>query len=143
NHVGRAWTDSAQPGGQRGLEIPAAGRRDDSLAHLAILDDEKCRDFLHLEARRKIGTPVDGNLDQVERVVVAPALEHLREESFRAPASSGHRRVEQDQTRTPGGDGLRRSGERRDGHVTVISTATWPETSPLLTTRRTPYLIGS
>src|SRR5581483_6560230 len=135
NHVGGARTASAQPGGERGLEIAAATRCDDPLSHLAVLDDEKRRDFLDLEARREVGTPVDGHLDQVERVVVAAALEHLRQEAFRAPAPSGHGRVEQDQTRTPGGDGLRRSGERRDGHVTVISTVTWPETSPFLTTR--------
>src|SRR5437868_5089058 len=134
NHVRRAWTGSAQPGGQRGLEIAAAARRDDPLSHLAVLDDEKRRDFLDLEARREVGTPVDGPLHQVERVVVAAAPAPLRQEPFRTAAPSGHGRVEQDQTRTPGGDGLRRSGERRDGHVTVISTVTWPETSPLLTT---------
>src|SRR5689334_21026695 len=137
NHAGSAWDESAQPGRQRGLEIPASGRRDDPLPHLPVLDDQERRDLLDPEARREIRAPVDRHLHHVERVVIAAALEHLRQEPLRAPAASGHRRVEEDQTRTPGGDGLRRSGERRDGHVAVISTATWPQTSPLLTTRAT------
>src|SRR5437763_11391855 len=118
----------AQPGCELGLELTAAAGRDDALPHLARLDDEQRRHLVDLEPLREIGPAVDRDADQVEGVVVSPPLQHLCEISLGPPAPSGHGRVEQDQSWALGGLRRRRGGERRDGHVAVISTATWPET---------------
>src|SRR6185369_6682368 len=80
---------SAQPGVELLLELAAAARRDDPLAELAVLDDADGRNFLDAEFLREVGSLIDRNPDELERVVVAPALEYLRGEALDAAAAAG------------------------------------------------------
>jgi hypothetical protein len=117
-----------KPGGELGFQLATSCRRHDSLLHTPALDDEQRGHLVHEEPLGEIRTLVDRNLDELERVVVATALEHLREVPLGPSAAPGYGRVEEDQARALDWIGRRRGGERRNGHAAVMSAAAWPET---------------
>lgn len=80
-----------QPRLQGPLEVAAAAWRDDPASQLASLDDADGGHVLDPELPRKIGTPVDLDADEVERVVVATPLQHLGDETLDAPAATRQR----------------------------------------------------
>lgn len=88
-----------KPGGELGFQLAASGRCHDPFLDAPPVDDEQRRHLVHEEPLGEIGPPVDGNLDELERVVVAAALQHLREVPLGPPASSGDGRIEEDQAR--------------------------------------------
>jgi hypothetical protein len=53
--------------------------------------------MLDPEFLREVGTMVDGNADEIERVVVLPVLQHLRDEAFHSTAAAGEWRVKKDE----------------------------------------------
>ena len=88
----------------------------DALPDLPPLDDEERRHHVDAEALAELGPQVDRDADEVERVVVLPPLQHLRDERLRPAALPGDGRVEEDQAGSLGLREARRSGERRFVH---------------------------
>ena len=88
-----------QPGGELGLQLAASGRCHDPFLHPPAVDDEQRRYLVHEEPLGEIRPPVDRHLDELERVVVATALKHLREVPLGPAAASGDGRIEEDQAR--------------------------------------------
>ncbi len=88
-----------KPGGELGFQLAASGRCDDPLLHPPAVDDEQGRHLVNEEPLGEIRPPVDRHLDELERVVIAAALEHLREVPLGSATASGHGRVEQEQAR--------------------------------------------
>src|SRR5436305_13179027 len=98
---------SPQPRLELPLELPAAARRGDAQLALAVLDDADGRHLLDPELLREVRPLIDRDADEVERLVVAPPLQHLGDEALDAAAAPGQRRVEEDEARS-----LRRPRDR-------------------------------
>jgi len=72
-----------------------------------VLDDEERRRRRDAEALDEVRALLLVDPIELERAVVAPALEDLSEEPVDAPAGAGRWRIEKDQTRLPLGGGGR------------------------------------
>src|SRR5579862_1523429 len=91
---------SAQPGVELRFELATAARGDDPLAKLPVLHDADRREILDAELLREVRPFVDRHPHELERVVVAAALQHLRDEALDAPATPGLRGEEEDEPRS-------------------------------------------
>jgi predicted oxidoreductase len=77
-----------EPGSEEALDLPAATRLLEPGADDLVLDDDERRHRLDPEAFHEIGTFLLVDSVELERAVVPPALEHLREEAFGTAASA-------------------------------------------------------
>jgi len=88
---------SVQPGSEEALDLLAAARPFEPAFDGFVLDDDERRHGLDSETLEQIRVLLLGDPHHVERSVVAPPLEHLREETFDPPAVPRQRRVEEDE----------------------------------------------
>src|SRR5262249_45098276 len=95
----RAPPESAEPRLQLPLELPAAAGRDDRSTQLPSVHHADRRHLLHPELLGEVGAPVDRHPHELEGVVVAPPLQHLRDEALDAAAATRERREEEHETR--------------------------------------------
>src|SRR5256885_15444410 len=77
---------SVEPGRQEPLDVPAAARPLEASCDGSAFHDDQRGEGLDPEALEQVGVLLLGHTDDVERAMVPPALEHLREESLHTPA---------------------------------------------------------
>ena len=100
-----------QPGLEEGFDVPAAARLLEPSADMPSLENQERGERLDRESFDQVGAIFTRNSIELERAMVAPALEHLREKPLRASARAGLCRVKEHESRL--GRRLERSVDRR------------------------------
>src|SRR5205807_2774668 len=98
----RAWHRggaSVQPGREEGLDVAAPARAREASLHLPPLDDDERRHLVDLEPLHEVGSFLARHAVELERAVVSPALEDLRQEALDAAAVAREGRVEENEAR--------------------------------------------
>jgi hypothetical protein len=93
---------SLQPGREEALDLAAAARLLEPGLYGFALDDDEGRHRQDAEPLDEVGTLLLVHAVELERAVVAPALEYLSQEPFNATAGAGNGRIEEDESRLLG-----------------------------------------
>src|SRR3954449_6035002 len=91
--------NSAQPGGEEALDVAATTWFFEAAGDCASFDDDECGHRVDLEVLEQVRTVLLGDAHELERPMVAPSLQDLREKALDTPAMPGQRRVKEDQPR--------------------------------------------
>src|SRR4051794_5336581 len=88
----------------------------------AFVHDDERGDLADSEPLDKVWSGLGAHADEMERVVVATPLQHLRDVALDPAGRAGGSRVEVDEPRTlTGGDGVRANGNRFLAHAEFLS----------------------
>src|SRR5919201_2260163 len=90
-----AYPRLPEPGSEQLLDVAAAARGLEPALHALVLDDHDGRHLADAEALGQFGVLVDVDVVELERPVVAPPLQHLREVPLDATRAAGVPRVEE------------------------------------------------
>lgn len=92
-----AFDPSVQPLGKLLCELTAAARGNDPFAQASILDHAERGHSLNLEPFREIGSFLDGDAYDLEGLVVASPLQHLRHKPLHPAATARQWRIEKNE----------------------------------------------
>ncbi len=101
---------SAEPRPERFLDLIAVTRGLEMRANTSPIDHDERRDALDLEVLHEIGPRLCADSNQSERIVVLPALKHLRQVSLDAPRRARRLPVEEHEPRALLGGDEQRGG---------------------------------
>src|SRR5690349_966474 len=87
---------SVQPRGEEPLDVAAAAGPLEASGDGAPLHHDERRDGVDVEALEQIRALFFGDPHHLERAMVAPTLQHLRQESLHTPTIARECRVEED-----------------------------------------------